>query len=240
MMTPTNNDDDEETMQEDASRTFCSILNVVIDHSMEPPNPLMEPEEWKQQRETQNKKDTSNSNTRLVPVIRVFGPVLRHSEHQHYYQPLQSACLYIHGAFPYLLARPVMAGPDGSLRRASPGSGQVDWDNAASIERIVNTIAATLETSLHSLDMYGKEDSKNNNSDAPAKAKTGSHPIVRKVTVVEGRGFYTYCPGPPAPFLRVEYYDPKLRWKVKMMLERGLELPLSYHPGKTRTVVTFE
>lgn len=53
---------------------------------------------------------------------------------------------------------------------------------------------------------------------------------IRKVTVVTGRGFYTYCSGPPAPFLMIEYYDPKVKWKVKLMLERGLELGLACHP----------
>ncbi len=38
-------------------------------------------------------------------------------------------------------------------------------------------------------------------------------------------------PTPKAPFLRVEYYNPALRWKVKRELERGLEgLPSIYYP----------
>ena len=47
---------------------------------------------------------------------------------------------------------------------------------------------------------------------------------IRQVTVVTGKGFYTYCSGPPAPFLRVEYYDPKSKWKIKLVLERGLDV----------------
>ena len=53
----------------------------------------------------------------LVPVLRFFGPVVRGDPAR---QPSrlrswrQSGCLHVHGAFPYLLARPVAAGPDGS------------------------------------------------------------------------------------------------------------------------------
>eukprot|EP00977_Amphora_coffeiformis_P010198 scaffold2366_cov159-Amphora_coffeaeformis.AAC.2 len=45
-----------------------------------------------------------------------------------------------------------------------------------------------------------------------------------------GRGFYTYCPGPPAPFLRVEYYNPSERWKVKRSLEQGLDVDALFRP----------
>jgi hypothetical protein len=229
--TTTTPNEDDEINDEDA---FCSVLNVVINHTMQDPSP-MEPREFQRQ------------DTIQVPVVRVFGPVLRSSSSISHgstsistntsKSPCQSACLYIHGAFPYLLARPVIAGPDGSLRRALPASGQVDWDDPASVEGVVATIATALETSLQSLDLYGRGDDNNKASHTspnnPKTKKDATAPIIRQVTVVEGRGFYTYCPGPPAPFLRVEYYNPKLRWKVKLMLERGLELPLSYHPDPT-------
>ena len=84
---------------------MCSVLNVVIDHSMEDPTP-MEPEEYH--------AGNNNKKTVKVPVVRIFGPLLRDARRG----PLQSACLYVHGAFPYLLARPVVAGPDGSLRQS--------------------------------------------------------------------------------------------------------------------------
>lgn len=50
-----------------------------------------------------------------VPVMRIFGPIIRRradrdGENLPVREPSQSACLYVHGAFPYLLARPVMAG----------------------------------------------------------------------------------------------------------------------------------
>ena len=182
---------------------FLSVLNTVIDHCMMDPTP-MEPKEFEKRQK--------------VPVMRVFGPVVRGGSEE---EPLQSCCLYIHGAFPYLLARPAAAGPDGSSTAASGGEGHVDWDCVASVEAVVPQLQANLEGMIQ--DSLGASSSSNAIKSCPTK-------VIRAVSVVVGRGFYTYCPGPAAPFLRVEYYDPKLRWKVKMMLERGLDLPTSFHP----------
>ena len=191
---------------------LLSVLNVVVDHEMIPPTPL-EPQEFAQGDEHV-----------CVPVLRVFGPVLRRDS-GYCIEPRQSACLYIHGAFPYLLARPVVAGPDGSLHHNIHGrpSGHTDWDSVESVERILPDIQANLEATIQSsMDFM--------NPDNACSTATKTTKVIRNITVVTGRGFYTYCPGPPAPFLRVEYYDPKLRWKVKLMLERGLNVPRSYHP----------
>jgi hypothetical protein len=198
--------------EQEKKESFCSVLNVVIDHTMEPPLAEMEPEEY-------------GDNGVLVPVLRVFGPVLKGGSRE---PPTQSACLYIHGAFPYFLARPVVAGPDGSMILASPDSTHINWDDIQAVERVVPHITLVLEESLQSMDSGRDNNNNNNNNDQNIK-KPNSR-FIRKVSVVQGRGFYTYCPGPPAPFLRVEYYNPKLRWKVKLQLERGLELPLLYHP----------
>ena len=57
---------------------FCSILNVVIDSGMEEPTPL-EPDEYNKSLEASNvqgKKDQQQHHEK-VPVIRIFGPVLR-------------------------------------------------------------------------------------------------------------------------------------------------------------------
>jgi hypothetical protein len=213
-----NLDDDQYIKLEDR---FCSVLNAVIDHTMEPPC-AMEPEEFQEQQQQSLNEAATGSNL-LVPVIRVFGPVHRGPMMEQ--PPQQSACLYIHGAFPYLLARPCVAGPDGSLIRALPASGHVNWDDLESVERVVDHIATTLEASIQSLDFGGDKETA-----AAAPKQQRKNRIIRRLSIVQGRGFYSYCPGPPAPFLRVEYYDPKLRWKVKLILERGLELPLSYHP----------
>jgi hypothetical protein len=53
---------------------------------------------------------------------------------------------------------------------------------------------------------------------------------IRSITIVMGRGFYSFSLGPPAPFLRVEYYNPKMRWIVKALLEQGLDVPRPLHP----------
>jgi hypothetical protein len=101
------------------------------------------------------------------------------------------------------------------------GGGHVDWDSAASVEAVVLQLQNSLESIIQaSLDGSSGSDT----------IKRRPVKVIRSISVVVGRGFYTYCPGPAAPFLRVEYYDPKLRWKVKMILERGLDLPNSFHP----------
>ena len=207
----------EEEEQEEEEEAFCSILNVVIDHGMQEPT-TMEPEEWKKGQQQQ------------VPVIRIFGSVLRPTSTN---PPLQSACLHIHGAFPYLLARPRVAGPDGSLKRLSQKRtassnedfGHIDWDDREAVEAISNDLRDRLEDALQSFDLEAEKKLEGKQESNKQRPK-----LIRKITVVEGRGFYTYCPGPPAPFLRVEYYNPRLKWKVKMLLERGLEVPNRFHP----------
>ena len=208
----------------------------------------------------------------LVPVLRFFGPVVRGDPER---QPSrlrswrQSGCLHVHGAFPYLLARPVAAGPDGSShhRGSSAGPGcdgdsggdghggdgtyRIDWDDPRAVILITDEVKSKLEGALRaSAEWRAKRDTLDGigGEKGPGDRegeKEGSMPgkgtnvcqdrhvhvrYIRKVTVVTGRGFYTYCSGPPAPFLRIEYYDPKVKWKVKLMLERGLELGLACHP----------
>lgn len=218
--------------QHENERLMCSVLNVVIDHSMEDPTPL-EPVEFEQQQRNNSNGDKKGGIHIQVPVIRIFGPLLRNPR----IGPLQSACLHVHCAFPYLLARPVVAGPDGSLNRETPTSGQVDWDDVQSVEQIAQSIHSTLEASIQSFDMERRQQFQQQQQpesdktlQTSAEGTSKEPPVIRRVTVVQGRGFYTYCPGPPAPFLRVEYYNPKLRWKVKLVLERGLQVPLSFHP----------
>jgi len=157
------------------------------------------------------------------------------------------------GAFPYLLARPVAAGPDGSLHHSShlktkfsnktadiqddngdglPAltmAGHINWDSEKSVESILSMVQDNLETALQT-SMAKLMDSKDKHGKEETVTSACAPKFIRNVSVVMGRGFYTYCPGPPAPFLRVEYYDPKVRWKIKLYLERGLELPHMYHP----------
>jgi hypothetical protein len=203
-------DDDDDHPDGDDETPFLSVLNTVVDQIMMDPTPLLEPKEFEQQIP--------------VPVLRVFGPIVRDASLPDDGELKQSACLYIHGAYPYLLARPVLAGPDGSSTSASSG-GHIDWDSVASVESILPQLQIALEGMIvASLE--------NNNFGNNAKKGTSTtQRVIRQITLVVGRGFYTYCPGPAAPFLRVEYYNPKLRWKVKQSLERGLDhLPLRYHP----------
>ena len=72
METPTKYD-----LEED-SAAFCSILNVVIDSGMEEPTPL-EPEEYHvvSLKDNEKKNDKPQKIQQKVPVIRVYGPVLR-------------------------------------------------------------------------------------------------------------------------------------------------------------------
>ena len=164
-----------------------------------------------------------------VPVIRVFGPILRRDLQTNaalLKPPTQSACLYIHGAFPYLLARPLIAGPDGGPGRYSLTREQrlehTDWDDAQAVQNILPILHDALEGYLQTSVM--------STSSNPAKAKLHT-PFIRQLTVVVGRGFYTYCPGPAAPFLRIEYYNPAQRWRIKAALEHGLpDIPFQFYP----------
>lgn len=193
---------------------LCSVLNTVVDFCMQPPTEQFEPDEY------------ADSSSIEVPVLRFFGPIARRLSHDlellpTHVPPQQSACLYVHGAFPYLVARPRRAGPDGS------GTGQSPWDSAAAVQRMVPALTTTLEAALQETNASFATNSSNNNNTVTKASR-----VVRKITVVTGRGFYTYCQGPAAPFLRVEYYCPADRWKVKRCLERGLaDLPRAvYHP----------
>jgi len=212
-----------------------------------------------------------------VPVVRVFGPVLRGGDYDEFInntnqssccntqgssqfpentrsssrkqriQQPQSGCLHIHGAFPYMLARPSIAGPDGSMHHGYNCdilSGRIDWDDANSVSNILEEIHCRLEIALRaSYEHHNVGTNANivipgaavvtgakNSCDDRVESRQQTPLFIRQVTIVVGRGFYTYCSGPPAPFLRVEYYDPSMRWRVKMILERGIELNDLYHP----------
>jgi len=224
-----------------------------------------------------------------VPVVRIFGPIIRgkampttgnynekqsQSQSQKFqeqdgnnHSPLeihQSGCLHIHGAYPYMLARPSQAGPDASssfyraYRNASRNKNEetaesnscesaffdghdaqkIDWDDQDSVETIIDHIHYTLEQALrnHLEQNHGQQSahtSRENTRGAAAEAEvpeTLPTRFIRQITVVCGRGFYTYCNNAIAPFLRIEYYNPSHRWRVKIMLERGFDVPREYIP----------
>ena len=169
--------------QQEEPYPICSVLNTVVDFVMRPPTPL-EYNEFHQAIPVE------------VPVLRIFGPILRRDTTRDLSvlpHPVQSACLYIHNAFPYILARPVAAGPDGS--NLPCGRGQINWDSVQDIERVAPVLMETLEAAIQaSFEMTtSKEQGKHTDADNQQRKRM---PVVRRVTVVEGRGFYTYCPGP--------------------------------------------
>jgi hypothetical protein len=95
-----------------------------------------------------------------------------------------------------------------------------------------------LEEALDDMDNHmSKQQPPNRNQKKPTSTMTNR--MIRRITVVTGRGFYTYCDGPVAPFLKIEYYRPENRWKVKKILEQGLEeLPSSCFPILTTNDAT--
>lgn len=159
-----------------------------------------------------------------VPVVRVFGPVLRGSATQ----PVQNGCVHIHNAFPYIICRPRGWGMDSSHKLfkgdvATTVSEEVDedlgvdWDSVESIESVINIIQESLENAISTFD--AKElASKGGGKDRTEELKIR---LVRNIEVVKGRGFYGYCTGGPAPFLKVRYYNPSDRWKMKAIMESG-------------------
>ena len=255
--TPQEEEPNNEPVPSSQRQPLAHVLNIAINHVMAPPSPL-EPEEFQAANKHKNKNKQDNHDPKktatqpLVPILRVFGPILRGDIPDNNHKdpiPVQTACLYIHGAFPYLLARPVVAGPDGSCHRSShwmdslTPSGHVNWDSYQAVQEIASLVQETLESELQksvirstAVGNHSEEDESSNQQqkrqsyDNKQTAATSSIKFIRRVAVVMGRGFYTFCPGPTAPFLRVEYYDPGERWKIKKTLERGLELSRKYHP----------
>ena len=252
---------------ESQEEPLCSVLNTVIDFVMKPPTAL-EFDDFLEQRELEQRqtggngarsptttsavsdaandsrnKESPSKPSLLVPVIRVFGPILRRQSQADgvHHPPVQSACLHIHGAFPYLLARPRVAGPDGSLHQKMQETEfsysrqqHLDWDDPDAVERFIPLLKTNLEESIQAAQSSWGNNGTANNNERNTTTSRNEIPkvfVIRRLSVVMGRGFYTYCPGPPAPFVRVEYYNPSDRWKVKRALEKGLDsLPLFYHP----------
>jgi hypothetical protein len=193
----------------------------------QPVENVMNHDEDASEREVENKKNFEDKGKKTPSTKKPY---------------LQSACLHIHEAYPYLMARPIAAGPDGSsmfFRQSKPpckgdydvGRTQIDWDDADSVSLILEDVHSQLESMLvSSIEQSSPQKQKDN--DIVANSVLCSMPLrfIRKLSIVEGRGFYTYCNGTTAPFIRVEYYNPSHRWRVKILLERGLEMPLESHP----------
>ena len=178
-----------------------------------------------------------------VPIVRVFGPILRSCG-----EPIQNGCVHIHNAFPYIICRPAFAGMDDSYsyyESISPldndGDGVnrngnnlgVDWNCIKSVESVLDVIERQLEKAFESFEAAGKVKSGTNTIDGDSKvnledrrggeANVNKFKIkyIRDITVVKGRGFYGYCTGAACPFIKIRYYNPAHRWKVKAMVESG-------------------
>ena len=116
---------------------------------------------------------------------------------------------------------------------------KIDWDDKYSVELIKDDIHYKLEQALrnHLEQNNGHGDGGERGVGAAAAAQDSLPTrFIRQITVECGRGFYTYCNGAVAPFLRIEYYNPSHRWRVKIMLERGFDVPLEYVPQDIQVV----
>ena len=114
-----------------------------------------------------------------------------------------------------------------SIMMMSRSEDRIDWDDKDSVETAVSVIQDALEEAIQSsMQEFGKT----GNEEKESPTNPLNPRVIRRVSVVRGRGFYTYSPGPPAPFLRVEYYDPQQRWRIKRQLEKGIVLDHSFHP----------
>ena len=113
----------------DQNGLCCSVLTTVIDFTMTAPTQIYEPDEFEQNSRSVPTSDPNSEEHHkpallLVPVMRIFGPIIRRQKRsqadsssamENNYlnrRPYQSACLYVHGAYPYMLARPTAAGLD--------------------------------------------------------------------------------------------------------------------------------
>ena len=150
-----------------------------------------------------------------VPVLRIFGPITKYQNGI----PIVTQQRPDGSVYRYLKEN--NNGVSNNLRKF------IDWDDVNSVSLILEDVHAKLECALQNTLIRASDISDNKRSSSTKKR------FIRQITLVVGRGFYTYCSGPPAPFLRVEYYDPRQRWKVKTILERGLEMPREYHPDSS-------
>ena len=189
-----------------------------------------------------NDNDAEGHTTKVkVPVVRMFGPVLRGKS----VESLQNGCVHIHNAFPYLICRPDFAGMDDSFtffdsRRHHHNHENnndhhdhsekendnnlsrccIDWNHVGSVKSIIDIVKRDLEWALSTFDANnnGKVNQTKNDNGIQVKVMVK---YIRDISVVKGRGFYGYCTGSPCPFLKIRYYNPKYRWKVKAVLESG-------------------
>jgi hypothetical protein len=251
----TNQNNDPEFLSQ-SNEICCSVLTTVVDFCMTIPTNLFEPEEYEENQELKTTDASiaveSDPSTLLVPVMRIFGPIIRRQRRNDSTEdsainccnldrrPYQSACLYIHGAYPYMLARPKLAGLDGS------GTNDCPWDSPIQVQQMIPTLQDLLEKLVQETNLTFINNSNDSKSHGEVEDGNGTKPFVvsansknnpvstitsmkqrrmiRQVTVVMGRGFYGYCSGPTAPFLRIEYYNPKDRWKIKRCLECGISI----------------
>jgi hypothetical protein len=115
---------------------LCSVLNTIVDHVMpthshgttgisrglagqqQRERERTRTETWTRRRSYQHKKQTASNQWHWVPVMRIFGPVLRREattmtkrtgNGDSTKRPTQSACLYSR-CLSYMLARPATAG----------------------------------------------------------------------------------------------------------------------------------
>ena len=124
-------------LEEEASYTI-SILNVVMDYYMSDPTP-MEPTEFhlmsRSRASTKNDENTepkgafhysrqatTNSMMMQVPVVRIFGPILRGDLKHNRKCKRQNGCAHIHNAFPYIICRPAFAGMDQNFFNTEQGA----------------------------------------------------------------------------------------------------------------------
>ena len=157
----------------------CYVLNLVFDYILRPPCPLEKLEckhyEKEQDRENDNlglSSDTSNDTEEIqVPVIRIFGPLFKNTESK----KSQSSCIYIHNAFPYIIARP--------RRECFFDNMEGGWwsENEKELTPFLPIIHVSLEEMMKS-------------SMALSAKDHGTRKYIRKVSIVEGREFYSYSP----------------------------------------------
>lgn len=221
-----------------------SVLNVVMDYYMSEPTPL-EPTEFQMSRakNKQNNEEKGAFHSKhasmmiQVPVVRIFGPVLRGDQGTlSRNSKRQGGCAHIHNAFPYIICRPASAGMDHNFFNVSTNVNNkssthqdiylenkfdINWNDGDQIEQILDILQSQLEIGMTSYEKTTDDD--NNKSSNGKQIK-----YIRDISIVHGRGFYGYCTGAPCPFVKIRYYNPSHRWKVKAMMESECVLGIKF------------